>query len=143
VTGPTSSADTQRAAVLAHFDAKIRLDEVMLSDQLTEDAVWWAPRSTERLGMPRPLKGRKAIVDMLMSVPRYEPGSRHWTLHHVAANGDVAFVHATLQATTRMSKMPYENDYVFVFSFRDGLIDAVWEHLDTAYAYDRFAGRSE
>jgi ketosteroid isomerase-like protein len=135
-------SDGRRAVVLAHFDAKIRLDEATLAGQLTEDAVWWAPRSTERLGMPRPLKGRKAIVDMLVSVPLYEPWSRHWTFHHIAAEGDVAFVHATLHATTRASNMPYENDYVFVFSFRDGLIDAVWEHLDTAYAYDRFAGQS-
>jgi ketosteroid isomerase-like protein len=127
--------------VLAHFEAKIRLDEATLSGQLTEDAVWWAPRSTDRLGMPRPLNGRKAIVDMLMNVPLYEPGSRRWTFHHLAAEGDVAFVHATLHATTRTGRMPYENDYVFVFSFRHGLIDAVWEHLDTAFAYERFGGQ--
>jgi hypothetical protein len=128
--------------VLAHFDAKIKLDEATLTAQMTEDAVWWAPRSTSRLGMPRPLVGRAAIVSMLMSVPLYQPDSRRWDIRDVVAEGDVAVVHGTLHAITRRG-VPYENDYAFVFHLRDGLIEAVWEHLDTAYAYDCFEGAGD
>jgi uncharacterized protein len=131
---------TAHDLVQAHFDAKIKLNEVALAAQLTEDAVWWAPRSTSRLGMPRPLVGREAIVAMLMSVPLYEPETRHWTMHDVVAVDNVAVAHCTLNAITR-SGMPYENDYTFVFHLRDGLIEAVWEYLDTAYAYERFEAK--
>jgi ketosteroid isomerase-like protein len=57
------------------------------------------------------------------------------------ADDQVAIAHATLAATTR-SGNSYENDYVFVFHFRDGLIDTVWEHLDTDYAYGRLGDAS-
>ena len=121
-----------------HFDAKLRRDTATLTKQMTDDAVWWVPRSAGRLGRPRPIVGREPIVQMLTSVPLFRPDGRRWDIHHVVADDDVAFVHASLSAITR-SGNTYENDYVFVFHFRDGLIDTVWEHLDTAYAYERFS----
>ena len=137
-----SASSANRETVLQHFDAKIRLDGKVLAEQMTPDVTWWAPRSTDRLGMPRPMNGRDAVIEMLTSVPLYQPESRRWNIHHVVADDDTAVVHASLSALTR-SGVPYENDYAFVFQFREGLIDAVWEHLDTAYAYDRFQGGSE
>jgi ketosteroid isomerase-like protein len=140
--GTRSEARSNKETVLQHFDAKIRLDEEMLAAQMTPDVLWWAPRSTTRLGMPRPMNGRDAVIEMLTSVPLYQPETRRWTIHDVVADHETAVVHASLSAMTR-GGVPYENDYAFVFRFRDGLIDAVWEHLDTAYAYDCFQRGSE
>jgi ketosteroid isomerase-like protein len=129
-------AHANKEAVRAHFDAKLRLDGAFLAAQMTDDVEWWSPRSTDRLGMARPLVGNGAIVSMLTSVPLYVPESRRWVIHHLVAEDDVVIAHARMSATTR-SGSPYDNEYVFVFRFRDGLIDAIWEHLDTAYAYER------
>jgi len=132
-----AKASAHEAIVREHFDAKLRRDTETLTQQMTDDAVWWVPRSAARLGRPRPLVGRESIVEMLTSLPLFRPEGRRWHIHHVVADDDVAIAHASLSATTR-SGNPYENDYVFVFHFRGGLIDTVWEHLDTAYAYERF-----
>jgi ketosteroid isomerase-like protein len=140
--GTRSKAHSNRQTVLQHFEAKIRLDGKMLAAQMAPDVMWWAPRSSARLGMPRPMNGRDAVIEMLTSVPLYQPDTRRWTIHDVVADDDRAVVHASLSAMTR-SGVSYENDYAFVFHFRDGLIRAVWEHLDTAYAYERFAEGSD
>lgn len=62
-----------RATVLRHFDAKLACDADALAADLTAAVRWWAPRSTDRLGLPRPLEGRDAVVAMLVSVPLYQP----------------------------------------------------------------------
>lgn len=135
-------AERHREIVLGHFEAKLACDRERLAADLADDVAWWAPVSTSRLGLPRPLLGRDAVVDLLVSVPLYEPGSRRWDIHQVIADASTAAVHATLTARTR-SGADYQNSYVFVFEFAEGKIAAVWEHLDTAYAYERFASSGE
>lgn len=55
------------------------------------------------------------------------------TLHRVVADGDTAVAEWTSRATTATGAA-YENDYAVVFEVRDGLIAAVREYFDTAYA---------
>lgn len=123
-----------RARIAAHFQAMRTRDVEALGSQLSPGVRWWAPQSTEPRGLARPVTGRDAVLALLTSEAFYRPEGRTWSLHHVIVDADTVAVHATLEAQTAAGR-PYRNQYAFVYEFRDGLIDQVWEHLDTAYAY--------
>lgn len=123
-----------RALIAAHFQAMAAREVETLRSQLTPSVRWWAPQSTEARGLARPVSGRDAVLALLTSEGFYRPEGRTWSLHHVIVAEDTVAVHATLEARTATGQT-YRNQYVFVYEFRDDLIDQVWEHLDTAYAY--------
>lgn len=135
----SNGANANRQLVLDHFAAKAARDPDALRAQLADGVRWWAPRSTAGRGLPRPVEGTDAVLALLMTVGLYRAEGRTYTLHHVLADDGAAAAHVTLSAVT-VSGRPYENRYVFVFEIRDGLIQEVWEHLDTAYLYAELDG---
>lgn len=132
----TAGPDGYRRLLGDHFAAKQARDQERLASQLTTDVRWWAPKSAARLGLARPVEGREAVVALLMTLGLYVPDRRRWSLHHVLVDGETGAVHGTLETET-VAGQRYQNHYVFVFEFREGLIHQVWEHLDTAYLYER------
>jgi uncharacterized protein len=134
VTDPTADKDT----ALKLLSAIATRDQMTVSSCLSDDVVWWVPRSAGELGLARPLVGRQATLGLLCGESRYEVGSMHWTHHHVLADGDAVAVHTSLRARTKAG-VSYENQYVMVYRFQDGYIVEGWEHTDTAYAFSRMA----
>ena len=63
----------------------------------------------------------------------YEPGSIPLEITAIVADGDRAVVEWTSPARTLRGE-PYENFCIGGFAVRDGKIQAVREHMDTAYA---------
>jgi len=115
-------------------------DRDAVSSYLSPDVSWWIPQSASANGdIERPLKGREAVVELLCGETRFfEAGTLRWEFHHVISDKDLVMVHGTLRATTRSGR-DYVNHYVMLHRFDGELVTEVWEHLDTAYAYSRFA----
>jgi ketosteroid isomerase-like protein len=134
-----SDADRDRATARRLLEAMAGRDRDAVSGCLSDDVVWWVPRSAARLGLQRPYVGRAATLDLVCG-PRsqYREGTMAWEFHHVLADGGMVATHSTLRALTA-GGVPYENHYVQLYRFVDGLVAEGWEHTDTAYAFGRFA----
>jgi ketosteroid isomerase-like protein len=128
------SAVENRQVIVEHFAAKERRDESALRNQFSQDVKWWAPKSTEKRGIARPVSGRDNVLALLMSLGFYKPEGRVWTIHHLVADDRTVAAHVTFETET-VNGHPYENQYVFIFEMRDGRIAQAWEHLDTAHTY--------
>ena len=100
----------------------------------------FAPDATWTVGGDMPVSGTwcgpEGIIDgFLAQMTERLDTSRPVTqeIHGIVADGDRAVVEWTSRATTAQGAS-YQNDYAVVFDVRDGLIVAVREYLDTAYA---------
>ena len=71
------------------------------------------------------------INNLLMTIfPRLD-GGVEVTIVNIAAENEKVFLHFTGKAQT-FDGDPYNNEYVQLFSFRDGKISGVVEFMDTA-----------
>ncbi|WCB92929.1 hypothetical protein DSM104299_01629 [Baekduia alba] len=106
------------------------VDEDALTAAFHPDATWWLPGD---LPVSKTWEGRDAILgDFLGSVmSQFAPGTFTLTTHAVVADEDAAVLEWTVEATTVRGEA-YKNDYLAIFEFRDGLIVAVREYMDTA-----------
>jgi ketosteroid isomerase-like protein len=131
--------DRDKATARRLLDALAARDRETVSSCLTDDVVWWVPRSAAQLGLERPYVGHAAVLDLLCG-PRsqYREGTMAWEFHQVLSDGGMVATHSTLRALTA-GGVPYENHYVQLYRFVDGLVAEGWEHTDTAYAFARFA----
>ena len=113
-------------------------DFAAASELMSGDIRWWVPRSAERY--ERPIQGRDAVVALLSGATArvYRPDTMQREYHTFVADGDHVAVWLTMTAETT-NGADYTNDYHFLYRCTGGRIAEVWEHLDTAYAYSRFA----
>jgi ketosteroid isomerase-like protein len=134
------TVEARRETALRLMKATTERDRDSVSSCLSKDAIWWIPQSSSTNGnIERPLRGREAVVELLCGETRFfEVGTLRWEFQHVLSDNDFVLVHGTLRATTSSGR-DYENQYVMLHRFDDRLVAEVWEHLDTAYAYSRFA----
>jgi ketosteroid isomerase-like protein len=104
-----------------------RYDDV--SGLLAPDVVWHLPPF---VGIP-PFEGHEAVMKFMRETPAaiYQPGSMRIEIHAATFDPPHASCLSTLRATTRHGQ-PYENQYMFFARLRDGLLEEVWELLDTA-----------
>jgi ketosteroid isomerase-like protein len=133
MTTATSTTEQTRAVVEAYVAALQRGDIDALRASFAPDATWWLrgdlPTSGTWTGPTEILDG--FLAQMTERLDPTQPLSQE--LWRVIADGDHAVAEWTSRATTR-SGATYENDYAVVFHVRDGLIQAVREYFDTAYA---------
>jgi ketosteroid isomerase-like protein len=129
-------ATSQCTAFIQSFlDAMGRSDTDAMRPLMTENVRWWFPQSAADTGaIERTVQGRETLLPLLRGGEYYKEIA--WTLQHVVTEGDMVAAHATTKGTTRTGK-DYQNEYHFLFRLQDGLIDEVWEILDTAYANQR------
>jgi ketosteroid isomerase-like protein len=123
-----------------HFAAKDKLDRDALAAQFTPDAKWWVPLSGAKRGIAvRPMEGGDHLAEILttLSLRMYER-ERSWTIEHVVANERIGAAQVHLSTKVAATGAPYENTYIYFFRFADGKIAEIWEHLDTAYAFELF-----
>jgi ketosteroid isomerase-like protein len=97
-------------------------------DALAEDASWTVTGTT---GWSKTYRGKPAILNELIApllrvmAPPLKTHARRFI-----AEGDIVVVEARGQNVTRDGR-PYENDYCYVFEFRDGRVAALTEYADT------------
>jgi ketosteroid isomerase-like protein len=129
-----------RALITEHFAAKTRLDGDTLRGQLTPDVQYWAPVSGAARGLTtRPLIGRDAVVMLFTSVSARLYGSeRLWAVEQLVADDSFGAAQATLTTTIGATGKPYHNVYAYLFRFDSGAVSEIWEHTDTARAFQQF-----
>lgn len=126
----------EKSIALRFLDAVAAADRSAMDAALGADPMWWFPPSAAEHGMPRPMTGREAILDLLSTLQLYEARSMRWKPRHVVSEGDIVVVHAALSALP-IEGGEYENEYVFVYRIVDAAIVKCWEHTDTLYASAR------
>jgi ketosteroid isomerase-like protein len=128
------------AFVRDHFAAKERCDKEELRAQLSPDLLWWAPQSAATRGyVARPIRGADAMIQDITSDKMYNPNGRIWHIEQILIDGNWVAVRARLRARVAATGEPYDNSYAIFLRVEDGQIKEVWEELDTAYAFERFA----
>jgi uncharacterized protein len=123
-----------RAVVERYVDGRARNDAGQLAALLHEEIEFHPPPS-----MLRPVSGRETVARMWADWPPklWEPATIKYRLDDVIVEGERAVVLQRITATTTGGE-PYENDYAFVLTFRDGLIHRVDEFVDSLYAARAF-----
>jgi uncharacterized protein len=138
------SAEDNRAVIVQYFDVISGKDaSVTIGDLLSEDVVWHVPQSNPDI-KPNPRVGFDAVMDIFVSgVNIYQQGSMDVQLQRLVADEDCVMSQFTLLAKLANGK-DYKNDYIMLFSVKDGKINGVWEYLDTLYQYQlgTFEGRA-
>ncbi len=128
-----SRTEQTRRVVEAYVAALGRGDLAALRSSFAPDATW-------TVGGDMPVSGTwsrpEGIIDgFLARMTERLDTSRPLTqeIHGIVADGDRAVAEWTSRATTAEGAS-YQNNYAVVFDVCDGLITAVREYLDTAYA---------
>ena len=134
--GPRLIIPTYTELVRRYFAASEANDGAAVGELVTEGVTWWAPQSTSRNNIPRPLKGRDLMLRTFWKGARFSSDGKRWEIERLIESGDMVAAQASLHAT-RVTGAPYDNDYVFLFRFEGEQIAEIWEYLDTAYFFDQ------
>jgi uncharacterized protein (TIGR02246 family) len=126
--------DTTRALIDDYHRALRTGDRARLLELLAPDAVWIPPVAAPVART----EGAEAIADALggQIVRDTFDLSHPFTLEirRIVVDGDVAVVQQRLTATAKASGMAYENEYCWVYEFRNGRLAVLEEYADTIVA---------
>ncbi|MFF2108439.1 hypothetical protein CJ179_13510 [Rhodococcus sp. ACS1] len=110
-------------------------DVERILDTLHPEATYWVSGGIDGMSGSYDKAGLGALLSGVTSV--YENGVLEITPTAAIAQGDKVAVEATSYAKLKNGKV-YQNQYHFLFKFRDGKILSVKEYMDTKHAYDIF-----
>jgi uncharacterized protein len=97
-------------------------------DAFAEDANWTVTGTT---GWSKTYRGKPAILnDLIAPLRRVLAPPLKIHARRFIAEDDIVVVEARGQNVTRDGR-PYENNYCYVFEFRDGRVAALTEYADT------------
>jgi uncharacterized protein len=128
------STETTRALIDDFYGALQKGDRARLLEILAPDAVWIPPAAApiERT------EGAQAIVDALGGniVREMFDISKPFGLEirRTVVDGDVAVVQQRITATAKATGAAYDNQYCWVYEFRDGRLAVLEEYADTIVA---------
>jgi ketosteroid isomerase-like protein len=124
------SDESNKNAVLQMHEAIGRGDIDGMFARMTDD-VTYRVTGDHALGQ-RIYQGKEDIINnLLMTIFARLDGGVEVTIINMAAENEKVFLHFTGKART-VDGDPYNNEYVQLFSFRDGNISDVVEFMDTA-----------
>ncbi|MDH4077704.1 MAG: nuclear transport factor 2 family protein [Acidimicrobiia bacterium] len=121
--------EATRALVQRFIDARAANHAATIDTLLADDATWQPPPS---MGIG-PFAGRETVVKALTggAVGRiFDLSTLKREVHKLIVEGDTAVALQRLTATTTKG-IPYENDYVWVYTCRDGKICQLDEYVDS------------
>lgn len=125
-------------AVEVFFKAITDADSAAMLALMQPDVEWLVPKTAAPPYGGRHQGAQKIVDMMLLSVKAtFLPGT---VVHRVLMQmSDEQRVIAETNMTAKQANgREYNNHYVFIFEFRDGLISEIREHVDTAYAVQFF-----
>lgn len=128
--------EATRALVTRFLEARAANDAATIDSVLADDAEWAPPPS---MGMG-PFKGREVVVKALTggAVGKIlDVTTIKRDVHKLVVEGDTAVALQRLTATTTGGE-PYENEYCWVYSCRDGKIARLDEFVDSFKAAKLF-----
>jgi ketosteroid isomerase-like protein len=131
---PPMSTETTRATVKAFYAALTKGDRDAVRGLLSDDCGWLPPASAPF----EPMNGGAEIAAELGGrvVKRTFDISKPFNLEvrRIIADDDVAVVQQRLTATAKATGLPYDNQYCWVYTVRDGKIVHMEEYADTLLA---------
>jgi uncharacterized protein len=128
MTGATTAFATNRARMEFVFAETAKGNGMPFLDALAEDACWTIIGTTN---WSKRYEGKAAIMAELIAPLRRvlaPPLKTH--ARRIIAEADLVVVEARGENVTRNGKA-YENNYCYVFEFRDGKVSALTEYADT------------
>lgn len=115
-----------------YFDAVSGKTDNPITDYLSDSITWHLPPAHPFGG---PFEGIPAVLDMLgRGGTLFDFATMVIDIHALIAEADDVVAHFQLTASTSDGRQ-YENQYLFRFRCRDGMIVEVWEFLDTYRQY--------
>jgi ketosteroid isomerase-like protein len=132
--------ESRRQILLDYFGATVDVDLDRIGSFFTEDCVVWLVPSAVKHGLPRPLVGRDAFVDLVRTM---QSDGRSWKPRaflpqQMFFDDDTVAVHVR-----HIGDMPngsvYDNEYVFICTFEGDRIAVMREFTDTAFIGDFLA----
>ena len=130
------SADQNRQTALDFIAALAKLDVARFAALMTDDATYWINGKPDRLPIAGTMTKAKLIEFIEGSAGKFEPGFAI-NVHGTTAEGDRVAVEAESDGMAFTGKR-YTTTYHFLFTFRDGKISGIREHLDTLHVADTF-----
>ncbi|QYB07013.1 nuclear transport factor 2 family protein [Rhodococcus sp. USK10] len=123
--------DTERTRVLVlqFNEARARNDADAIAALLAEDVEWHPPAGIR----PRPFRGRDRVAAALTGANTsrvLQVDTIERDVVAVVVDGETAVVRQLMRAT-RIDGETYTNDYCWIYTFRDGLIQRMDEYGDT------------
>ena len=128
--------EATRTLVTRFLEARAANDAATIDSVLADDAEWAPPPS---MGL-RPFKGRETVVKALTggAVGKIlDVATIKRDVHKLVVEGDTAVALQRLTATTANGE-PYDNEYCWVYSCRDGKIARMDEFVDSFKAAKLF-----
>ncbi len=124
--------EASRALVLEYYRAFGKGDQAALAVILSDDVEWLPPKSAPLTGGP--FRGREKIQAAML-----EAGARFFRMDSaktdtlkIVAEGDTVVVRQRMSCTAANGR-PYQNEYVWLFTCKDGRITRMEEHTDSLY----------
>ena len=100
--------DNEKQTVLEVLDGIARRDRSLLERLVTDDVVWWVPRSAARHGLARPLVGRPAVVELLRgSKDFFRADTTTWTVISMIGEGSSVVAHVERRCLTSKGAETY------------------------------------
>ena len=128
MTDDTDTTERNRRIALAVNLMTGMSDDADFVAHFTDDAVWHLNR--------RSIHGHEGLAQLSQRARESFPQGMEREIRSVVAEGNRVVIQHTNRALTK-DGVDYLNEYVKVFEFaRDGLIQAVWEYLDSRYAVE-------
>ena len=121
-----------RDVIRRFVEARASNDAATIAALLTDDAVWYAPKSAG-IG---PFEGREAVVTALTGGAAgklMDLDTMRREVRSIIVDGDRAVVQQRLTATARNGN-DYANEYCWVYTCRDGKLCLLEEYADTLHA---------
>lgn len=128
--------DATRQLVQTFLDARAANDADTVATLLADDAAWYPPPSM-KLG---PFHGRDTVTKALTggAVGRiFDVTTMKRTVHKLIVENDTAVALQRLEART-VKGADYANEYVWIYTCRDGKIVSLVELTDSLYAARTF-----
>jgi hypothetical protein len=122
-----------RDLVKAVYAAFASRDEAKIAALFEDDAEWIAPAdngTAEALGAPDGMTGAANIARFIATESMRLFKTRSVTFRGIYADGDTAITDFTMTAEL-VNGAPYENDYCFIFTCRDGRVSQMREYMNT------------
>jgi len=125
-----------KTRIEAIFAAMAEGDGRPFNAAMADDVVWRVMGSGP---WARDYRGKQAVVDELQR-PLFANFATPYRCRatRIIAEGDSVVVLAKGEVTTKAGR-PYNNDYCFVFTMRDGRIAGIVEYMDAALVEAAFA----
>jgi ketosteroid isomerase-like protein len=130
------STETNRATALQFLQLMSDLDFKPMFELMSEDAVWTVAGRAETFPQagPQPKHIRAEMFDAFISVFR----SLRFNIVSTTAEANRVVVEFTARGEAHGGQV-YENEFLSLFTFRDGKIVGVYEHCDqqSVFAFER------